>query len=222
MIPVSSLILSSKFCIHVLLSLAIECSSSNSKSKPLRIMPPSRTEKGGSSTIAASKVVNSSWCKCTSSHNCCKSLLLQYLSKLFISGSTASEERNETRSRALALPTSIRETIRSKSKIAFNLSCRLPRICTFVSNSPTASCLDLICDKSSKGHSIQFLSLRAPMEVEVKSSTSNNVPRLEPSRIFFISSKFLTAVASKFINCSLAMRDKLLICDKSALTVTCR
>ena len=153
----------------------------------------------------------------------CASRRLEALFKSsFMPGSTASELRRATKSRALALPTSMREIMRSKSKTFFISSARPVRSCKFSKSSFTACWRAFICAKSKSGHSIQLRSLRAPMLVTVKSSTSRSVPRLVPSRMFLTSSRLRMAVASRFINFSTAMRVKRLICVKSALTVLCR
>ena len=170
--------------------------------------------------MAASRVSWISRCMWMLADNFCSNPDFAPCSFSFNAGNAARDARRLTRSRALALPTSRRERMRSKSKTSFKLSCRLSRRAGFSTSSSTASCRSRIFTISSSGHSIQFFRQREPMEVPVKSKISSSVPRLLPSRMFLISSRFRMAVASRFMNCSVVIRSNRLIWDRSVIMVS--
>ena len=114
----------------------------------------------------------------------------------FSSGNISNELRSAVKSRAFAVPTSMRVRIRSISYTDFNDSRKALRTRGFSTISPTASCRRRISSRFNSGDSSHCRSNRPPIAVTVKSSTASKLPRFPPSRILRLISRLRKVVPS--------------------------
>ena len=175
-------------------------SRSASSLAPLRIMPPSRTVSGGSSTMvfsirSAKAVSGSMTCSIFRSRgddsfcSCC-----------LTSGRARRPRASPSSSRQLTWPVTIRAMIRSRSGMSFSASVSSPRTMASPFSSSTAVRRRSISVGSSSGFSSQLRSIRLPMGVRVLSSTHRSVPFLSLERMVSVSSRFRRASRSSSMN----------------------
>ena len=145
-------------------------------------MPPSLREIPGSSTIACSNNDTSSSKSSIPPSDSRKSGDTTAEIFIFNGGKAWSESFSATRSRAFAVPTSMRVRRRSKSKISLQCACTSSRREKSAANSATPSKRRSIFSEESSGYSSHLRKRRLPIAVFVKSRTSSKVSFLLPSR----------------------------------------
>ena len=175
-------------------------SRSTSAFAPARIMPPSRTSSGGSSTMVAEmrSVRSSSGSSCSCSTASSEASISP--SSFRISGSACAPCASEARSRQEHAPVAMRVMARSKSVTSRRLSESSSRSMVFRVSSSTAESRFVICAGESRGRSIQLRSRRPPMAVRVWSSTQSRLPRFSFERMVCVSSRLRRAARSSPMN----------------------
>ena len=112
----------------------------------------------------------------------------------FRAGSPAQPWASWTRSRALAVPVTMRAVTRSRSVTVFSASSSACRGRVLSLSSFTASSRGWISLGLRRGFSIQARSIREPMAVLVLSMTHSRLPRFSLPRRVWVSSRFRRAL----------------------------
>ncbi len=185
-------------------------------------MPPSRIVSPGSSTMARVRRSTSSSYVEISPAEFWSIFALTGASAAVMDGSICSDSFSAIRSRAFAVPTSMRVKRRSKSRISANDERRASRSAKSSTSSCTASSRMSMATMESSGDSSHFLSRRLPMAVFVKSSTSKSVSFLPPSRRLRVISRLRSVYVSTARFSLASRRVRCESCVRSVLTVSCR
>ena len=186
------------------------------------MMPPSRRLMPGSSTMARSKRSTRASKVSTFASACLSIEDFAPFSFSRMPGRQRSEIFSAMRSRALAVPTSMRVRRRSKSWISRQPSRTPPRSEKSPTSSPTASRRCVMPAMLSKGYSSHFFKRRLPIAVSVKSRTSRSVFFLPPSRRLRVISRLRSVYVSTTRFSEASRYVSWLSCVRSVRTVSWR
>ena len=161
-------------------------------------MPPSRTEKGGSSQMARSISKRRS-SRASMAAMSRSSRQVKGCSSSLSRGRAAAQSARVLRSRPPAVPYTARPTRRCMSPISRRVPMSSPRVTLSRVSSSTAARRRRMATAESRGRSTQARSRRPPMGVFVRSSTHSRLPFFSPLRRDSVSSRLRLVVQSSSI-----------------------